>query len=731
MRSRQISLLALCCVAALNAQAQSDSRAASAPKTTQAAEIDRAELDRAELDTIRVIGTRRPLSALPGSASVLDSDALREGQRQVNLSEALQRVPGFTALDRQNYAQDLQIQSRGFGARSTFGIRGIRLIVDGIPASAADGQGQAAAFPLLSLDRIEVLRGPLALLYGNAAGGAIVGSSQLDAASGIEADAWFGTNASHRAAVRLDARTDARDDARDVAQDWRLRASASVFATDGARAHSAARREQFNTVAEWAPREGDTLRVVVNALRQPQAQDPLGIDRATYRRDPHATDPVAAQFDTRKTVADEQLGLRWRRERANGEWWVGGYGGQREIVQFLAVPIVAQRAASSAGGVIDLRRESRGFDFGRRWQATRGSVAIGLDANALREQRRGYENFSGSDPATATLGVRGRLRRDERNRVDAIDAFAVGDIAFAPEWTALVGLRRSWLRFDSNDRYLVNGDDSGGRRDTGDAWSLGVVHAVAQGELYANVGRGFETPTLTESAYRPDGGAGFNRQLRNARNDAFEIGGRWRSDDGAHRVELALYRIDGRDEIVPALSRGGRASFANAGATRRIGVEFALSGPLSERWRYALAASWIDARFVEDYAFRVATGTQVAVREVEAGARIPGIPRADVFAELAWRSRDERWSSAFELRALGEIAVDDRNTDNAEGHARLAWRGQWSPRANAPWSVYARLDHLSDRAQIGSVIVNEANGRYFEPAPGREFTLGVRWRFEP
>jgi iron complex outermembrane recepter protein len=719
MRSRQIHLFALCCVAAVQAQAQSDSRAVSEPKTTQAA----AEIDTAVIDTIRVIGTRRPLSALPGSASVLDTDALRDGQRQVNLSEALQRVPGFTALDRQNYAQDLQIQSRGFGARSTFGIRGIRLIVDGIPASAADGQGQAAAFPLSSLDRIEVLRGPLALLYGNAAGGAIVGRTELDAVSGIEADAWFGSHASRRAAVRADARDDARD--------WRLRASASVFATDGAREHSAARREQFNTVAEWAPREGDTLRVVVNALRQPQAQDPLGVDRATYRRDPHASDPVAILFDTRKTVADDQLGLRWRREYANGEWWIGGYGGRREVEQFLAVPIVAQRAASSAGGVIDLQRASRGFDLGRRWQTARGGLAFGIEMNALREQRRGYENFSGSDPATATLGVRGRLRRDERNRVDAIDAFAVGDVAFATDWTALLGARRSWLRFESDDRFFANGDDSGGRRDTGDAWSLGVVRAVAQGELYANVGRGFETPTLTESAYRPDGGAGFNRELRNARSDAMEVGGRWRSNDGAHRVELALYRIDGRDEIVPALSRGGRASFANAGATRRIGLEFGASGALSEQWSYALAMSWIDARFVEDYAFRVATGTQVAVREVEAGARIPGIPRADLFGELAWRSRDGRWSSAFELRALGEIAVDDRNTDDAAGHARFAWRGQWSPGADAAWSIYARIDHLTDRAHIGSVIVNEANGRYFEPAPGREFTFGVRWRFEP
>ncbi len=699
----------------MQAQAQGDSSAVGSSKATRAAEID----------TIHVIGSRHELNTLPGSASVLDTETLRDSQRQVNLSEALQRVPGFTALDRQNYAQDLQIQSRGFGARSTFGIRGIRLIVDGIPASAADGQGQAAAFPLSTLDRIEVLRGPMALLYGNAAGGAIVGHTVLEDASGFEADAWIGSHGARRVAVRADI---AAPENLDV---WRLRAGASVFETDGARAHSAARREQFNAVAAWMPREGDSLRLVVNTLRQPFAQDPLGIDRATYRSDPFATDPVAMQFDTRKTVAEDQLGLRWQRTSANGEWWLGAYGGQREIEQFLSVPIVAQRAASSAGGVIDLHRDSTGMDVGRRWRGERGSVAIGMEANALREDRRGFENFIGSDPTTAALGVRGRLRRDERNRVDAFDAFAIADANIAQDWTALVGMRRSWLHVESDDRYLENGDDSGVRRETSNAWSLGIARAFAQGELYIGRGRGFESPTLVESAYRPDGGAGFNRELRNARSDAWEVGGRWRSNDGEHRAEIALYRIDGRDEIVPALSRGGRASFANAGATRRVGVEIGASGALSEHWRYALAASWIDARFVEDYAFRVATGTQIAVREVEADARIPGIPRADVFAELAWRSRDRRWSSALEMRARGSIAVDDRNTDDAAGHARFAWRGEWTPRANARWRVYARIDHLSDRAQIGSVIVNEANGRFFEPAPGREFTLGVSWRLQP
>jgi iron complex outermembrane receptor protein len=726
MPSRTPFVIALCLFALpLRAQSpvQSPVEAGDASDRTRTvkldeAELDKAELDKAELDTIRVVAAPRALSALPGSVSVLDAEALRAGQRQVNLSEALQRVPGVTALDRQNYAQDLQIQSRGFGARSTFGIRGIRLVVDGLPASAADGQGQAAAFPLSSLDRVEVLRGPLALLYGNAAGGAIVGRSVLDAPPGLDTDVWAGSGGARRAAVRADAGERA----------FRLRASANVFATDGARAHSAARREQFNAIAEWTPRQGDSLQAVASALRLPLAEDPLGLDRARYRLNPQGTDSVATQFDTRKTVADDQIGMRWRRDRERYGWWLGGYGGQRDVVQFLAVPVAAQRAPSSAGGVIDLGRDTHGVDLGWRGQNARGSLTLGLEANALRERRRGYENFIGADPATAALGVRGRLRRDERNRVEAADAYAVADLHIGADWTALAGVRRSWLRFDSEDRFLGNGDDSGGRRDADLAWSLGVVRAFAQGEWYANRGHGFETPTLVESAYRPDGGAGFNRELGNARSDAWEVGGRWRSADGAHRAEIALYRIDGRGEIVPALSRGGRASFANAGATRRVGLEIGASSALSETWRYAVALSWIDARFLEPFEFRVAAGAQVALRRVDADARIPGIPRADAFAELAWRSRDGRWASAVEMRARGPIAVDDRNTDAAAGHARFAWRGQWSPRAEAAWSVYARIDNLLDRDQIGSVIVNEANGRFFEPAPGREFTLGVRWR---
>lgn len=698
----RIPLFTLACLFAMHAQAQVRSDAGD-----EATTADARAADARELDTIRVAGLPRAPEALPGSATVLRGDVLRDGQRQVNLSEALQRVPGFTAFDRQNYAQDLQIQSRGFGARSTFGIRGIRLIVDGIPASAADGQGQAAAFPLSSLDRIEVLRGPMALQYGNAAGGAIVGESVLDAPPGLGFDLWRGSDDSRRIGLRADG-----GESEDA---WRWRASASAFATAGARAHAAARRRQFNAIGEWSPRADQRLRLVYNGLRQPLAEDPLGLTRAAFERDPGGTDPAALQFDTRKTVEEDQLGASWRRDDARGEWWASAYRTQRGVAQFLAVPVTAQSAPGSAGGVVDLHRASNGIDIGRRWRGVRGGFAIGIEATRLDEIRRGYENFVGT-----ALGVRGRLRRDERNRLDSLDLALSGDLLFAQDWSLLAGVRHSRLRFDSDDRFLANGDDSGGRRDAASAWSLGAVRRFARGEAYASLGGGFETPTLNEMAYRPDGGAGFNRALRASRTRSFELGARWRGAWG--ETSIAAYRIDGRDEIVPALNRGGRASFANVGETRREGVEFGASGALGARWRYAVAASWIDARFVDGFAFVV----QNERREVEAGNRVPGIPRADLFAELEWRSGDGHWSSALESRAVGDIAVDDRNTDAAGGHARFAWRAQWRARESG-WHAFVRIDNLFDRRHAGSVIVNEGNGRFFEPGAGRGFTLGVGW----
>ncbi|HZX78927.1 TonB-dependent receptor family protein [Lysobacter sp.] len=666
------------------------------------------------LDRVQVLGSEQPLSRFPGSVSVLDGDTLRDGQRQVSLAESLVRAPGITVLDRQNYAQDLQVQSRGFGARSTFGIRGIKLIVDGIPSSALDGQGQAASFPLSALDRIQVLRGPLALQYGNAAGGAIVGETALDGDREAEVEGWIGSHSSARVAAGIESGSD--DDA------WRWRALGSWFTTDGERPHSSAERTQLDAVAQWSPDADSRLRIVAGGLSQPYTDDPLGLTRAQWERDPHGTDPVASIFDTRKKIDNAQVGARWEDAYAPGrEYWIGGYGVARDVVQFLSIPVVAQRAPSSAGGVIDLGRTSAGVDAGHRWSFDRGALTLGIESGWLKEDRRGYENFVGDQ-----LGVRGRLRRDEDNRIRSNEAFVLGELRPAEDWTLLGAVRHARMRFESDDHYIApgNGDDSGRLDYHETAAALGAARSFGDGEVYASLGRGFETPTVTELAYRPDGSAGFNTALQPAHFDSAELGLRWRFAPGD--VSVAAYRIDGDDEIVPADNRGGRASYANAGRTRREGIEAGFNGRLHPQWSYALSVNWLRARFTQDFQYRVLSGGVEQVQTVDAGNRIPGIPRADGYAELAWNTRDGRTVAALEARASDGVPTDDRNTDASPGYAAFALRLQWRAAASG-WHAFARVDNLLDRDYVGSVIVNEGNARYFEPGLGRGFTVGLGW----
>lgn len=669
----------------------------------------------AELDQVRIFGQRQRLSRFPGAVTVLDAATLGDAQRQVSLAESLQRAPGVLALERNNFAQDLQVQSRGFGARSTFGIRGISLVTNGIPASALDGQGQASSFALAAMDRIEVLRGPLALVHGNGAGGAILAESVLDGSTGWRGNGWLGSNDSRRLALRVDGR--------DLFDHWRWRAHASDFATASHRPHAAAELRHAGWVVRHATAGGDEWRFTIDALQQPWSQDPLGLSRSQWTRDPWGTDPGATLYDSRKRVDNLQAGLRWSRPRAHGgETWLSAYLVQRQTMQFLAIAPGAQAASGHAGAMIDLERTSGGIGMGHRWQSATGSFAIGLDFGRLLEDRRGHENFVGT-----TLGVRGRLRRDERNRIDTHEAWAAWEQHVAGAWTLLAAGRHGRMRFVSDDRYIAAGnpDDSGRLRFAETAAALGVARQFGRGEWFASVGRGYETPTVTELAYRADGEAGSNSALRPARYASGETGLRWRGD--VMEGSAAVFRIDGRHEIVPALSSGGRASFANAGRTRRDGVELALQGDIGTHWSWRLVGNALRARFVEPWSSTIVRAGMRETRTVAAGNRVPGIPRLHGFAELGWHSADRTWAVTVEAAGNSAIAVDDANSDAAPGHARLALAARWRS-ADAPgWHGFLRVDNLANRRVVGSVIVNDANGRFFEPSPGRGLTAGIGW----
>src|SRR6185295_7081071 len=300
----------------------------------------------AQEDAVVVTATRtaQPTLEVPASVDRIYADDIAEGKAQVNLSESLGRVPGIVVQNRQNYAQDLQIQSRGFGARSTFGVRGVRLIADGIPATMPDGQGQAATFALGSAESIEVLRGPFSALYGNAAGGVIlVKTMDGPEVPTVEFDQLFGTYGVNRSALKFGGQFGAVNGIGDY----------SHFETDGYRDHSTAQRDHLNAKVKYQPSPGGSLTLVANSLRQPDTQDPLGLTRAQLEDNPRQASPLAAQFNTKKTIDQDQLGGTFSQRIGDARVEAMVYGGQRKVEQFLAIPLITQLAPTQSGGIVD------------------------------------------------------------------------------------------------------------------------------------------------------------------------------------------------------------------------------------------------------------------------------------------------------------------------------------------------------------------------------------------
>lgn len=665
------------------------------------------------LEPVRVSITRaeRLLLDVPASVDVIDGATLRDAQLRVNLSETLGRVAGLTVLDRGNYAQDLQISVRGFGARASFGVRGIRLYVDGVPAASPDGQGQVSNFPLGGAERIEVLRGPFSALYGSSSGGVIALTSELRSQPlRITPNAAVGSFGTWRAGLNA------------VGGEggfaWAF--DGSRFSTDGARGHSAARRDLINLRLGFADSPVGRLRVSVNALDMPDTQDPLGLTRAQMQTDPTQASPVALQFNTRKTTRQATLGASAEAPLGSATLTASAWLGTRAVTQFQAIPVATQAPPRHPGGVIDFDRQFGGADLRVGWDIGALSLTAGLAAERLDEDRQGYENFVGS-----TLGVTGRLRRDETNTLTAVDPYLQAEWRTGAQWRWLAGLRYSTLRFESRDRYIVgsNGDDSGTQSYSGLTPTLGVVfRAQPAMSWYASYGRGFETPTLSELAYRPDGSAGFNNGLRAARSDNLEAGVKY-APGSALRATLAVFAIRTEDDLVVRTNSGGRSAFGNVGQTRRDGVELSADWRINAAWSLYTSAAVLRARFSEPFlACGPAPCTTPSV-PVAAGARLPGVPARTVFVEVKHRAG---WGDlGAEWRAQSSLAVDDVNSDFAAGYAvvnlsaaRSVGVGSRSLRA------YVRLNNAFDRRYVGSVIVNEGNRRFFEPAAGRAVLAG-------
>ncbi len=665
----------------------------------------------------------RLVADAPYAVTVIDRDALRNGGAQVNLSEALSRVPGLVVANRSNYAQDLQISSRGFGARAGFGVRGIRLLADGIPASGPDGQGQVAQFDLAGAERVEVLRGPFSVLYGNSSGGVISLISAPVKRLEVEGELDLGGFGFQQLRGTV---------AAPLGGGFTLRASLSALSIDGFRPHSAAQRELASARLGWQG-ASDTVTVLGSSFSQP-AQDPLGLSRAQFDADPFQTTSQAITFDTRKLAAQQQLGASWKHrfdDSALRDLQLVAYDGRRSVTQWLAIAASTQGTAGTSkhgGGVIDFDRDFSGADLRLRFAWDRIDLLLGAAYDSQTDARRGYENFTGTGSGQV-LGVTGALRRDETNRARTSDVFAQGEFAIGAGLTASAGLRSGRVRLSAEDFYVVapnNGDDSGAVSYRYNNPVLGLRWQAQPGwQVYGSVARGFESPTLGEMAYRADGSGGFNTALLPQTSRQAELGSRWRGE--GVDADITLFQARVADEIGVATNAGGRSAFQNVGRTQRRGLELAGGWQPGGGLRTRLALTWLDATYQDNFLTCAGIPCNAPTLPVPAGNRVAGTQRSSGFAEVAWRSAGAG-EFGLELRGAGRTAVNDVNNDFAAGYgvAGLRWAWGLDTGGGTRLETLVRLDNVLNRRYAGSVIVNDANGRFFEAAAPRNLMLALR-----
>jgi iron complex outermembrane receptor protein len=650
---------------------------------------------------------------LPVSIDAVGRRAIREDNPQVNLSEVLNRVPGVVVQNRQNYAQDLQISSRGFGARATFGVRGLRLIADGIPATMPDGQGQAASFNLSSAQRIEVLRGPFSSLYGNAAGGVI----QIFTTDGppeptLAVSALPGSYETWKLGTQFGGQFAKLNALLDL----------SRFETRGYRDHSSARRDHLNAKLKFDAGIRGKVTLVLNVLDQPETEDPLGLTAVQVAQNPRQAGANALAFNTRKSVAQSQAGVVYDLDLAAGSrLQARAYLGDRQVTQHLAIPLFVQNAPTHSGGVVDLDRGYGGAGARLTRETTVSGApliaSVGVDYDRMSERRRGFLN---------DFGATGALKRDEDDIVASKDFYVQLEWQFAPRWNLLAGARHGRVEFESRDFFITaaNPDDSGSVGYSRTTPAAGITFRLDPAvNLYANAGRGFETPTFAELAYRPGGATGLNLALKPAKSTHGEIGVKARVSQ-AGRLHAALFRIEVKDEIVVNSASGGRTDFKNAARTRRQGAELLWEARFANGFEAALAYTYLDARFAESF-----TSGAPAVT-VPSGNRLPGVPPTTFFAELVWRHAASGFHAGAEARRNGKVYVNDSNSEAAAAYTVLNLRAGLEQRGKH-WRIgeFIRVDNTFDRRYIGSVIVSEANARFYEPAPERNWMVGVTGEF--
>jgi iron complex outermembrane receptor protein len=642
----------------------------------------------ARVAPVVVEATRLPGATVdsPWPVTVLQGEALTRARQGLGLDEALIAVPGLYAQNRYNFAQDLRLSLRGFGANATFGIRGIRVLVDGVPATLPDGQTGVDAIDPAALDRVEVIRGPAASLYGASAAGVVSIATRppprTPQAGAVVAAGSFGF---------AEQRVSAGGGSATAAGVVRL----GHARIDGYRRLSAAERTLLDARADAALAGGGTVRVTASALDSPEAQDPGGLTAAQRARDRRQAGALNRRFRTGETVKQQRGGLSLQTPLAGGEADARLYAVSRDFDARLPFQTVSLDRSAGGGGAGFARVDSvDGLTV--RWHA-------GVDVDAQDDARRRNENLD---------GTRGALIADQDERVTALGAWLTATLRASEHLELSAGLRADRVEVEVEDHFLADGDQSGDVVFSALSPHAGALFRASDVlDLYANASTAFETPTTTELA-NPSGGGGFNTTLDAQRALSLEVGARRWLANGRARAEVALFHVRVEDQLVPVPIPGApdRFAFRNAGRSRLLGLEAAIEAqPLDG---VSLRGAWTWSRF-SYRRFSDAGGADLD------GNRLPGIPRHLLALSATWRP-GAGWFLAADAQAVSRRFADSANTATSPGYVLLDARAGYAwTRGDLTLEAFGGVNNLLDARYDGNVRVNAAGGRFFEPAPDR------------
>jgi iron complex outermembrane receptor protein len=660
------------------------------------------------LDRLKVSVTRGvvPLDRLPAASMVVRIADIREGQATIGLDEALDRVPGIFINNRYNFSLGTRISMRGLGSRAAFGVRGVRVLADGIPLTMPDGQTNLNNIELGGIGRIDVLRGPASALYGNAAGGVInleteappaQFASEVRALGGNAGRSGLGLNDMYKMGARLGGQ---------FGQHGGYMASLSHMQTEGYRDYSEAQQTLLNVVAHQDVTAASRLTLVLNAFDGPVAQSAGALPLDSVLRNRQMAWPANVRTRAGEATTQLQVGVGIAHAAPIGRFDITAYAFGREVDNALAF------------GFIDLSRRGGGLrtTYSGSPGGGRVSVTTGVDLEWLSDDRRESDNVNGRAGEL--------LRRDQRDQVGTLAPFAQTLVRLSSRADVLLGLRWDGVRFQTTDNFMGDGRDDSGHRTLGAASPMAGLSWALSPELrvYGNVATAFQTPTTTELINAPPAPGdmccpgGFNADLEPQRALSFETG--LRGTVGRLALDVALYHMRVKHTIVPfqVADGEGREFFRNAGESQHRGLELSASTPLG-RHVGTVAYTFNDFTFVDD-------GDTAVSNE---GNRLPGVPRHHLFAGLRLRPAGPLRVD-LEMDHTGEYFANDANDPTSVNKAATVFDLRFVFDAHVRGTraqPFLAIGNLTDTRYNSSVVVNAAGRRYYEPAPRRNFYVGL------